>query len=502
VVEGRHAEAGVQLATAGRHYDAGVCFIKAGDLKRALDELIQVPESTVEYRGAARTAIRLLTRLRHATLPLAQYVQTFVRVGPASEDEAQLVLRWSELLKDLNFQELSRAAFDSVAARYPDLPEVRGALQQLGMAAVSPTLWASSEEVAAASSRLGSAAAPVTKRSYELAQEMAPISHVEIEIEVPERPVPSLAGVQHNAPAPERPRSSTVRVSDIPPAASRHEPFVLGPGAVIGERFRLEAELGQGGMATVYAATDLELEEEVAIKVFSGQLVTKEWLADAVARFREELKVCRKLRHPNIIQVYDIGIHGGHRYITMELLRGRSLHALLGAPLDVEWSTACLIQACRGLYAAHERGVVHRDVKPENIFITDDGVVKIMDFGIAKSMHNRGQTAVGTLAGTPEYMAPEQITGFSTVGPAADQYALGIVAYQMLTGQLPFSHEEVMPLLMMHREQTPLPLRSIVPSLPEPAEAVVLRMLAKQPEQRFESCAAAAQAIGSAFGTA
>jgi serine/threonine-protein kinase len=284
----------------------------------------------------------------------------------------------------------------------------------------------------------------------------------------------------------------------MPPGNLSHA-VLLEPGVIFGDRFRLDAEIGRGGMALVFAARDLELDEEVALKVFSGQLVTREWLQDAVARFREELRVCRKLRHPNIIQVYDIGIHGGHRYFTMELLRGQSLHSLLGQPLPLAPAVSYLIQACNGLQAAHERGVVHRDVKPENIFITHEGVVKIMDFGIAKSSQNRGQTAVGTLAGTPEYMAPEQITGFSSVGPAADQYALGIVAYQMLTGDVPFAHEEIMPLLMMQREQLPTPLRQLNPSVPESIEAIVMRMLAKEASARFESCAAVARHLAGSF---
>jgi serine/threonine-protein kinase len=268
---------------------------------------------------------------------------------------------------------------------------------------------------------------------------------------------------------------------------------------IIGERFRLNAQIGQGGMATVFSATDLELEEEVALKAFSGQLITTEWLEEAVQRFRQELKLCRKLRHPNIIQVYDIGIHAGHRYFTMELLRGTSLDKLLGEPMEVSRAVDILRQACGGLYAAHERGVIHRDVKPENLFVTDQGLVKIMDFGIAKSSYQAGTTTMGTLAGTPEYMAPEQIDDFSAAGPAADQYSLGVVGYNLLTGQVPFFHEQMIGLLMMHMRQKPRPLRDLNPALPEALEQVILRMLEKQPENRFKDCRAVARDLAEAL---
>jgi serine/threonine-protein kinase len=293
-------------------------------------------------------------------------------------------------------------------------------------------------------------------------------------------------------------RPSTVRVSLVPANGESLEVH-LEPGAIIAERFRLNALIGQGGMAMVFAATDLELEEEVALKVFSGQLITKEWLEEAVQRFRQELKLCRKLRHPNIIQVYDIGIHGGHRYFTMELLQGLSLDKMLGEPLEVERGVDYLRQACAGLYAAHQCGVVHRDVKPENIFITKQGLVKIMDFGIAKSSVQTGTTTLGTIAGTPEYMAPEQIDDFSAAGPAADQYSLGVVAYYTFTGCVPFKHDQMISLLMMHLRQTPTPPRELNPALPQKLEQVILRMLAKRPEDRFESCRAAAHHLSEAI---
>ena len=131
--------------------------------------------------------------------------------------------------------------------------------------------------------------------------------------------------------------------------------------------------------------------------------------------------------------------------------------------------------------------MVHRDVKPENLFVTDSGLVKVMDFGIAKSTYLPGRTQVGTLAGTPEYMAPEQINDFSLVGPAADLYALGCVAYQMFTGTVPFSSEQMMEVLMMHLERTPTSPRALHPELPEELEAVILRMMAKHPQARYGS---------------
>ncbi|MBI5547746.1 MAG: serine/threonine protein kinase, partial [Deltaproteobacteria bacterium] len=262
-------------------------------------------------------------------------------------------------------------------------------------------------------------------------------------------------------------------------------------------RYRLVSALGQGGMATVFKAYDLELDLEVALKVFT--LSTQD--ESLLARFKQELKLARSLNHPNVIRLFDLGIFAGHRYITMELLEGAVLTSLLGAPMEVRRGVGYLVQACDGLQAAHDQGIVHRDVKPDNFFVTWDGVVKVMDFGISKPRVATGLTQVGMVAGTPQYMSPEQINNFTTVTAATDLYALGVVAYEMFTGSPPFQHADLMPLLQMHVGQLPRPPRELVPALPKALEAIILTCLQKDPARRYASCADLSQALRAALGS-
>jgi tRNA A-37 threonylcarbamoyl transferase component Bud32 len=515
VREGRPVEAARKLADAGHPYESGVCYLKAGEVARALAELTRVSPQDPSYRAAARTVVRVLGRLGRCDAASARFFGAFMARGPVDEREVGLFLRLAWLLETNNFVDDALAALESIRREHPAHPETLARLKRLRMAAVSPTCFAREtavEDIAVAVAANQDAA--VARSSVERATEPAasarpsePRSEPDSVLRIvcggaPDRVStaghePEVSRTQPSAPDTSN-RPSTVRVSLVPAHGESLEVH-LEPGAIIAERFRLNALIGQGGMAMVFAATDLELEEEVALKVFSGQLITKEWLEEAVQRFRQELKLCRKLRHPNIIQVYDIGIHGGHRYFTMELLQGLSLDKMLGEPLEVERGVDYLRQACAGLYAAHQCGVVHRDVKPENIFVTGQGLVKIMDFGIAKSSVQTGTTTLGTIAGTPEYMAPEQIDDFSAAGPAADQYSLGVVAYYTFTGCVPFKHDQMISLLMMHLRQTPTPPRELNPSLPEKLEQVILRMLAKRPEDRFESCRTAAHHLSEAI---
>jgi len=430
IQSGYTSEAADVLASVGLEYEAAVCRLKTGDFPQALLHLTRVAPRHERYPAAARTAARLLLRLGECAAEHVQFLQPLLDRPPEEDKEIELYLRLAALLEQHGHPFAARSSLESVLRRTPGHEDAAKQLERLLGASGTPTLD------------------PPERRARRA-----------------DRPI-------------------QVRVS-TPPAAT--EEGAIGPGAILGDRFRLESELGRGGMATVFSARDLELDEQVALKVFSSELVTQEWMNDAVERFRQELKLCRKLRHPNIIQVYDIGIHAGHRYFTMELLRGHSLERYLGQPVDLEWGLDCLTQAGVALHAAHEMGIVHRDVKPENLFVTETGLLKVMDFGIAKSSYQRGKTQVGTFAGTPEYMAPEQISDFSAVGPAADQYALGCVGYELFTGRVPFAHAEMMPLLMMHIERQPEPLRSLNPALPAELDAIILKMMAKHPSDRFPS---------------
>jgi serine/threonine-protein kinase len=274
---------------------------------------------------------------------------------------------------------------------------------------------------------------------------------------------------------------------------------VLSPGTVIANRYRVEGVVGSGGMATVYRATDLELEEVVALKVFQQVVQNRSRLE----RFRREMKLSRKLVHPNVVRIYEFGTWRGVRFITMELLVGDDLEVHLrkaDGPLSVSEALRLMIQACEGLGAAHEQGVIHRDIKPQNLFVTEGGKrLKIMDFGIAKVTNSASVSVTGVRVGTPRYMAPEQIQGGVDVGPAADIYALGGVMYELLTGTPVFQEEDLVPLLLSHMTEEPEPPSRRNAKVPRDAEEIVLKLLRKNPEERFADCGELKKALVRAF---
>ena len=265
------------------------------------------------------------------------------------------------------------------------------------------------------------------------------------------------------------------------------------PGQLIGQRYRLGPVLGRGGMSTVFRARDEELGDEVALKVFEA---TGE--PDALERFRREIKLARDLVHPHVVRVFDLGLHEGERYLTMELVDGVDLRQAATRSPSLATRLDWVIQACRGLAAAHERGVVHRDVKPANLLVTQGGLVKVTDFGVARHRDLTSElTTPGLVVGTAQYMAPEQIRGEREVSFAADLYSMGVVAYRLVTGRLPFPQSELVALFMAHLEAAPPAPRTWVPELPEAVEHVILRCLEKRPEHRWASAHALADALAS-----
>ncbi|HKQ62384.1 MAG TPA: serine/threonine-protein kinase, partial [Candidatus Polarisedimenticolaceae bacterium] len=257
------------------------------------------------------------------------------------------------------------------------------------------------------------------------------------------------------------------------------QPRSLGP-------YVLEREIGRGGMGLVYAATDPRLGRRVAIKTLLPELAVD---PTARQRFLREARAAGAISHPHVTQIYDIGEHEGRVYFAMEYLDGRSLHELLreDGPLAPERAVELLRQAAWGLKAAAERGIIHRDVKPSNLFLTRQGALKITDFGLAKeTLASTGLTQQGELIGTPDYISPERANG-AAQDVRSDIYSLGVTFYELLAGRLPFSAASPLTVVLHHLRSPVPPLREARPAVPPPLAALIQRMLAKAPAARPQS---------------
>jgi serine/threonine-protein kinase len=257
-------------------------------------------------------------------------------------------------------------------------------------------------------------------------------------------------------------------------------------GTLLAGRYVIEAVIGEGGMATVYRARHKMVERIVAVKIMNPMLASDPIVRE---RFRREAKSAQKLAHPNIIEIYDQGdTEDGTAFIVMELLSGESLvEATQRGPMEVDRAVQIMIQIARGIARAHDLEVIHRDIKPENIFLCrrEDGtdIVKLLDFGIARSRQDSRLTGQGELFGTPQYMAPERIMGTDS-GGSSDIYALGVLFFEILTGELPFNAPDVATFFVKHMNEAPPPVRSRSPRVPQKLDDLVLRMLAKSPGER------------------
>jgi serine/threonine-protein kinase len=254
-------------------------------------------------------------------------------------------------------------------------------------------------------------------------------------------------------------------------------------GRVFDDRYEVIRLLGTGGMAEVYLVHDRHLERDVALKVLSTRYAGDEQF---IERFRREASSAAGLSHPNIVQIYDRGEAEGTYYIAMEYLEGRSLKDLIVryAPLSAQHVVSLGTQILEALRYAHRRDIVHRDIKPQNIIVDDEGRLKVTDFGIARAGSASTMTEAGSILGTAQYLSPEQAQG-GQVEAASDLYSLGVVMYEMATGVLPFTGDNAVTIAMKHVSEPPVPPRVIVPAIPENLERVILRSLAKQPEKRY-----------------
>jgi len=285
-----------------------------------------------------------------------------------------------------------------------------------------------------------------------------------------------------SAPADHQPATSAGVQGEILPAAKAD--LSEKTRQLLNQRYDILDKLGSGGMGIVYKARDRETGEVLALKILKSTLTDD---ATFMERFRNELRLARRITHHNVCRIYDFNRLGDSACISMEFVDGSSLREMLNRTgrLEIPQVLNIARQICAGLGEAHIQGIVHRDLKPENVMLDRFGSVKLMDFGIAKSVDNRS-TATGSFLGTPAYMAPEQAEG-KPVDRRSDIYALGLVLYEMFTGQAAFSGDTPLAVALKQIRETPLPPRDLQPSLPAQVESVILQCLCKDPERRFQA---------------
>ncbi len=258
----------------------------------------------------------------------------------------------------------------------------------------------------------------------------------------------------------------------------------LARGSMFAGRFEVVEELGKGGMGVVYRVFDKKIDEEVALKLLNPEVSSD---LKTIERFRNELKLARKISHKNVCRMYDLNEEKGTQYITMEYVSGEDLKSSIirVGHMSVGKAVSVARQICEGLLEAHRLGVIHRDLKPQNIMVDKKGNVRIMDFGIARSLKKKGLTGTGIIIGTPEYMSPEQAE-MKEVDQRSDVYSLGTVLYEMMTGRVPFEGETPLSVVMKHKSEQPSDPRELNAQIPEALSRVILKCMEKKRENRYQ----------------
>ncbi len=283
------------------------------------------------------------------------------------------------------------------------------------------------------------------------------------------------------------PQKTVAMAATVPAssAAGGHAPRV---GALFAGRYDIESELGAGGMGIVYKAHDRTLDDAVAIKVLRNEALAHD--ATLIDRFKQEIRLARKITHRNVLRTHDFGESDGLRYLSMEYVRGITLKHLLNQNRRLPVGAALRIakQICGGLGAAHAAGVIHRDIKPQNILIEPNGGLKIMDFGIARLSQDKGMTATGMVVGTPDYISPEQAKG-GTLDHRTDIYSAGIVFYELFSGTLPFEGDSALGVVLKHIQEKPPAIETRYPEIDPRIAKIVMKAIEKDPDQRYQSIA-------------
>ncbi len=278
--------------------------------------------------------------------------------------------------------------------------------------------------------------------------------------------------------------AETVARTAISPATQPGgEPVI---GQLFASRYEIQGVLGRGGMGIVYRAHDRDLDDAVAIKTLRGEALSAD--PTLLDRFKQEIRLARRITHPNILRTHDLGESGGLRYLSMEFVKGLTLKQLVeaGDILPTPVGLRIAKQICAGLAAAHEVGVIHRDIKPQNIIIESTGGLKIMDFGIARLKEERGMTAEGTVVGTPDYMSPEQARG-QDLDFRSDIYSTGVVLYEVFTGTLPFEGDTPLAVVLKHIQDNPPSPQARNPRIDPRISQIILKCMQKNPKDRYQT---------------
>ena len=257
-------------------------------------------------------------------------------------------------------------------------------------------------------------------------------------------------------------------------------------GKILGNRYEIIEKIGNGGMATVYKSKDRVLNRYVAVKILRDEFTTDE---EFIKRFRIEAQSAASLTHPNIVSIFDVGNEGNLYYIVMELIKGKTLKEIIteeNGPLPWKWSLNVVTQIASALETAHKNNIVHRDIKPHNIIITEDGIAKVTDFGIAKAVSNSTITAFGTTIGSVHYFSPEHARGGFT-DAKSDLYSLGVVMYEMLTGKVPFDADTPVSVALKHMQEKPVEPKELNENIPQVVNDIIMKAMQKDINLRYQS---------------
>jgi eukaryotic-like serine/threonine-protein kinase len=313
----------------------------------------------------------------------------------------------------------------------------------------------------------------------------------------PDSDAPTLVNFDASSPVPEPPITdpdATIvdgMLPPLPPLASRHtrpqSPATLEPGVVLGGRYEILKLLGEGGMGAVYKAQDRELDRPVALKLIRAEMASSPTI---LARFKQELLLSRQVTHKNVVRIYDLGDADGVKFITMEFVEGRDLRTLIHEKqkFSPEEAVEVIQQVCQALEAAHGVGVIHRDLKPQNIMRENTGRILVMDFGLARTIAGDGMTQVGALVGTMEYMSPEQALA-KDLDQRSDLFTVGLILYELLTGKMPFRADSVLASLIKRTQERAVPVSDHDATIPGALSGIVSKCLERDPQLRYQSAA-------------